>query len=175
MYRLSVLVSTLAILGLAVLRGAGAQESSPAATSPALPALLAEWEAAMATHDPDRILALYADDAVWEEVPLNLVAHGQEEIRAHLGRVFAATPDITYDVTVGFAAGNRATAEWSITGTLTGTFPGLPPGNGQPFSLRGVSIFELKDGQIARYTEYWDGYAFLVQLGALPPPATPAS
>ena len=174
MPRLSVLATVLAVLGLAFPPGAWAQEASPAAT-PEPPSLLVEWEAAMATHDPDRILALYAADAVWEEVPLNLVARGTDEIRAHLERLFAATPDIAYDVTDGFAATDRAVAEWSITGTLTGDFPGLPPGTGQPFSVRGVSIFEVADGSITRYVEYWDAYAFLVQLGALPPPATPAA
>ena len=29
----------------------------------------------------------------------------------------------------------------------------------------------MEDGKIERYTEYWDAYAFLVQLGALPAPA----
>jgi steroid delta-isomerase-like uncharacterized protein len=173
MYRLFVLVSLLAVLGLAVPSGVGAQDANPAATPSALPPLLAEWEAAMATHDADQILALYADDAVWEEVPLNLAARGHAEIRAHLERLFAATPDIAYDVTGGFAAGDRAATEWAITGTLTGDFPGLPPGTGQPFALRGVSLFDVADGRIVRYTEYWDAYAFLVQLGALPAPATP--
>src|SRR5688572_32188895 len=115
MRRLSLLASILvaAILIAAVARATAAQEG--ATTAPAdLPSVLAEWEAAMATHDPDRILALYAADAIWEEVPLNLVARGAAEIRAHLERLFAATPDIAYDVTGGFVAGDRATAEWSI-------------------------------------------------------------
>lgn len=175
MQRLAVLVSVFAVLSLAVLPEAGAQEASPAAPPPDLPPLLVEWEAAMATHDPDLILALYADDAVWEEVPLNLVASGTEEIRAHLERLFAATPDIAYDVTGGFATADRAVAELTITGTLTGDFPGLPPGAGQPYSVRGASIYEFADGQITRYVEYWDAYTFLVQLGALPPPGTPAA
>ena len=162
----------LAALALATgVRQAAAQEATP----PALPALLVAWEAAMATHDPDRILTLYTGDAVWEEVPLNLVARGPAEIRAHLGRLFAATPDIAYDVTGGFAAGDRVAAEWIITGTLTGDFPGLPPGTGQPFTVRGVSLYEVTNGTIARYTEYWDAYTFLVQLGALPAPGTPAA
>ena len=143
-------------------------------TPSALPSVLAEWEAAMATHDPDHILALYTADAVWEEVPLGLVATGQPEIRAHLEHLFAATPDITYDVTGGFATANEAVAEWTISGTLTGDFPGLPPGVGQPYTVRGASVFQVEDGEIARYTEYWDAYGFLIQLGALPPPATPA-
>jgi steroid delta-isomerase-like uncharacterized protein len=156
-------------------RRVAAQEAGPAATPPGLPPLLAEWEAAMATHDPDRILALYAADAVWEEVALNLVARGHEEIRAHLERLFVATPDIAFDLAGGFAAGDRVAAEWTVTGTSTGDFPGLPPATGQRFSFRGASIFELADGQIARYTEYWDAYAFLVQLGALPAPEAEAS
>jgi hypothetical protein len=30
----------------------------------------------------------------------------------------------------------------------------------------------LADGKIRHYTEYWDAYQFLVQLGALPAPGT---
>jgi steroid delta-isomerase-like uncharacterized protein len=164
--------SGLAALALATGSGrAAGQEATP----PALPALLGEWEAAMATHDPDQILTLFTDDALWEEVALNVAASGPEAIRAHLEGVFAATPDISYDVTGGFAAGDRMAAEWIISGTLTGDFPGLPPGTGQPFTVRGVSIFDLRDGRIARYTEYWDAFTFLVQLGALPAPGASAA
>ena len=175
MRRLFVLVSILAVVGFAVLPRAGAQEADPAATPPTLPPLLAEWEAAMATHDLDQILALFTADAVWQEVPLNVDAHGQDAIRAHLQGVFTATADITYDVAGGFATGDRMAAEWTVSGTVTGDFPGLPPGQGQRFSVRGTSIFEVADGKIVRYTEYWDAYTFLVQLGALPAPGTPAA
>jgi steroid delta-isomerase-like uncharacterized protein len=154
--------------------GALAQEATPVPGTPAaLPPLLAAWEAAMATHDPDQILALYTADALWEEVALNVSARGGDEIRAHLERVFAATPDITYDLTIGFVAGDRAAAESIISGSVTGNFPGLPPATGQQFSVRAALLFEFADGKIARYTEYWDAYAFLVQLGALPAPGTP--
>jgi hypothetical protein len=53
-------------------------------------------------------------------------------------------------------------------------FPGLPPATGQHFSFRGASVFELADGKIRRYTQYWDAFGFLVQLGALPAPGTVA-
>jgi steroid delta-isomerase-like uncharacterized protein len=171
---LSVLISVLTVLSLAVPSRVGAQD---AAAPPDLPPFLSTWESAMASHDPDRILALHATDAVWEEVPLNLVARGHEEIHAHLERLFSATPDITYDVTAGFATGDQAVADWTVTGTLTGDFPGLPPGTGQTFVVRGVSVCEFADWKIIRYVEYWDAYTFLVQLGALPVPgieATPA-
>src|SRR5262245_51503666 len=106
---------------------AAAQEASPTATAAALPPLVAEWQAAVASHNLDRILALFTPDGIWEEVPLNVFAQGQDAIRAHLQGVFAATADIAYAVASGFATGDRMAAEWTVSGTVTGDFPGLPP------------------------------------------------
>ena len=75
-------------------------------------------------------------------------------------------------MTSGFVAGDRAVVEWVVSGTYSADFPGLPPAAGQRFSFQGASVFELADGKIRRYTEYWDAYVFLVQLGALPAPGT---
>jgi len=176
-------VAVVSVLALATMLVAGtssvaAQEASPAASPAALPPPLGEWAAAYGSGDADRLLALYTDDALWEEVAIGLAAHGQDEIRAHLDRLYTAVPDFTVDVTNGFVSGDQAVVEWVISGTYTSDFPGLPPAAGQHFSLRGDSVFELTDGKIRRYTEYWDAYGFLVQLGALPapgsaPPATP--
>src|SRR5829696_3681088 len=149
-----------------------AQEASPGASPAALPSPLAEWAAAYSSADADRLLALYTDDALWEEVAIGLAASGHDEIRAHLDRLFTAVPDITFDVSSGFVAGDRALVEWTVSGIYSTDFPGLPPAAGQPFSFRGASVFELADGKIRHYTEYWDAYAFLVQLGALPAPGT---
>jgi steroid delta-isomerase-like uncharacterized protein len=152
-----------------------AQEASPAASPSALPSpLLTEWLAAFNAGDPDRLLALYTDDALWEEVAIGLEAQGQEQIRAHLERLFTAAPDITYEPMDAFVAGDHAVVEWVVTGTYQADFPGLPPAAGQPFTFRGASVFELADGEIRRYTEYWDAYTFLAQLGALPAPAAAA-
>jgi steroid delta-isomerase-like uncharacterized protein len=139
-----------------------------------LPPLLEEWLAAFNAGDPDRLLALYAEDALWEELAIGLAARGPEQIRAHLDALFTAAPDIAYEVTDVLVTDDRAVLEWVVTGTYAADFPGLPPGAGQPFTFRGVSVFELADGQIHRYTEYWDAVTFLVQLGALPAPGTGA-
>ncbi len=155
-----------------------AQEASPGASPATLPAPLAEWAAAYSSGDADRLLALYTDDALWEEVAIGLAAHGQDEIRAHLDRLYTAVPDFTVEATNGFVAGDQAVVEWVISGTYSADFPGMPTAAGQPFSLRGASVFDLVDEKIRRYTEYWDAYRFLVQLGALPAPkaaGTPAA
>jgi steroid delta-isomerase-like uncharacterized protein len=148
-----------------------AQVASPA-TSPAdLPPLLGEWAAAVNSGDVDRVVALFTEDGLWEEVAIGLAARGPHEIGAHLDRLFTAVPDITFDVSSGFMAGDRAVVEWTVSGTYSSDFSGLPPATGQRFAFRGASVFELADGKIQRYTEYWDAYGFLVQLGALPAPA----
>ena len=162
------------VLALVLTAGAplatAAQEASPAAPA-ALPPLLEAWLAAFNAGDPDQLLALYTEDALWEEPAIGLAARGPDEIRAHLERLFTAAPDIGYAVTSSVVAGDGAVVEWVVTGTYRADFPGLPPAAGQPFSFRGASVFEMTDGKIQRYTEYWDAYTFLVQLGALPAPA----
>jgi len=180
MRRLSNLVSILAV---ASALGAGAavtaaQEATPAATPPALPPPLAAWAAAFAAFDVEAILAAYTADAVFEEVPLNIVAHGQDELRAYLEAVKAAFPDVSLVVSSGFVAGDRAAAEFTVTGTYRGQFPGFPPGAGQPIAIRGASVLELEGDKIRADREYWDASALLVAIGVLVPagaPGTPAA
>lgn len=157
--------------------GIAAQEATPAA----LPPLFEEWLAVWG-RDPDRADALYADEAVLEDVTAGAIFSGRDEVKAHVEDEFAALPDHTYELLSAFVAGDRAAAEFRWTATYTGTYPGLPPGTGQALSLRGAVFIELMDGRISREAHYYDAYALLVQLGLLPAPgaedapeATPAS
>jgi steroid delta-isomerase-like uncharacterized protein len=169
---IAVMVVLVLTAGLSVNPAIAAQEASPVASPVSLPPLLAQWLAAFNAGDSEQLLTLYSDDARWEEVAIGLDAQGPDQIRSHLGRLFTAAPDIAYAPTGGFVAGDHAVLEWVVTGTYTADFPGLPPAAGQPFTFRGVSVFDLADGKIRHYTEYWDAYTFLVQLGALPAPGT---
>jgi steroid delta-isomerase-like uncharacterized protein len=176
MRRLTIVPPLLALTVALILVGAiapplAAQEASPAASPAALPPLLEAWLAAFNAGDTERLLTLFTEDGLWEELAIGLDVRGQDAIRAHLERLFTAAPDIAYEVTSSVVAGDRAVVEWVATCTYRADFPGLPPAADQPFSFRGASVFEMTDGKIRRYTEYWDAYAFLVQLGALPAPA----
>jgi steroid delta-isomerase-like uncharacterized protein len=154
---------------------AAAQDTTPMA---GVPPVLQEWAAAWSEHDDGtRLAALYADDATHEEVPSGTIFSGPEEIAGYAQSHFAAFPDVALELTSAFESGDWAAAEWVYGGTNTGELPGLPPGTGQPFSVRGTAIFELQDGQIRRSASYFDFYTLLVQLGVLPAPgaeATPA-
>lgn len=95
MRRVIAVVSILAVAAaLAASTAIAVQEASPAASPVDLPPLLVEWLAAFNAGDVDRLLALYADDALWEEPAIGLSASGQDRIRAHLDNLFVAAPDI---------------------------------------------------------------------------------
>lgn len=153
---------------------AAAQVSTPMAG--AIPPLLQEWAAAWSEHDDGtRLAVLYTDDATHEEVPSGTVFSGPEAIGGYAQSHFAAFPDVMLELRSAFVGGDWAAAEFVYAGAYEGSLPGLPPGTGQPFSVRGTAVFELQDEQIRRSASYFDFYGLLVQLGALPAPGSAAT
>lgn len=135
--------------------------------------LLDEWAIAWSSNvndDPERVLALFADDGVYEDVTLGLVARGTEELRRYVSGAFAIIPDFTFGVTRRFAASHWAAIEWVMSGTHLGDWPGMLA-TGKRFSgVRGASILELEAGKIRRQSDYWDAATFMHQVGLLPSP-----
>ena len=152
------------------------------ATGPAeaLPEIAVAFSEAWSSGDPEQLVAIYAEDALFEEVVLDgAVTHSRDELRAYAGALYAAFSDFTATPVSGFVSGNRAVVEWVLTGAYTGQFGPLPPGTGQQVELRVATVLELDDdGLIRRDSEYWDSVTVLTQLGAMPEAeaaATPAS
>ncbi len=58
-----------------------------------------------------------------------------------------------------------AAAEWTFGYTVT---EAVPRSAGRTVRFRGMSLFELEGGRIARYREYFDTGAALLQLGFKP-------
>jgi steroid delta-isomerase-like uncharacterized protein len=132
--------------------------------------LLDEWAMAWSSNennDPERVLALFADDGVFEDVTFGVVTRGKEELRRFVIGAFAAVPDFTYGVTHRFATSHWAAIEWVMSGTQTGDFPGIPATGKRFASVRGASILELEAGKIRRESDYWDAATFMQQVGLL--------
>ncbi len=165
MARLSILIATLVLVVSTPF--ATAQEATPAA----LPLFFKELVAAWNAHDAQRVVAIYATDAVVEEAVLGSpVRRGSDEITAWVEANFAALPDLRIEPRAGYVTDDRAVLEWVYTGTYTGQFPGLPPGTGQAVSFPGVSVYHLQDGQIVHDTLYYDSALLLSQLGLMAAP-----
>jgi steroid delta-isomerase-like uncharacterized protein len=130
--------------------------------------VLDDWATAWSSHDSAKVLALFTDDCVFEDVTFGVVTRGKEELRAFAEGAFAAVPDFKFVLTSRFVAGNRAGMEWVMSGTHKGDFPGLPA-TGKGFSsVRGATIIELQGGKIRRNSDYWDSATFMRQVGLLP-------
>ncbi len=68
--------------------------------------------------------------------------------------VVMATPD-----------GARAAAEFVVDGIYLETDEGLPPARGQTYSLPGGAFFEVRDGLLARVTNWYSLAEWLRQVG----------
>lgn len=130
--------------------------------------VLDEWAAAWKSHDIDRLLRLFTEDCVYEDVALGAVSRGHQELRDFAAQTFAILPDFNLQVTSQFICGSRGAIEWVMSGTQAFAVPGFPA-QGESFSgLRAATIVEFRDGRISRNTDYWDGAAVLRQTGVLP-------
>ena len=129
--------------------------------------LLNDWAAAWSSHDIDKLLALFTDDCVYEDVTFGVVTRGKTELRGFAHGALAAVPDFKMELSSRAAADSHGAMEWVMSGTHKGDFPGLPA-TGKRFSVRGASIVELQAGKIRRVSDYWDAVGFMRQVGLLP-------
>ena len=129
--------------------------------------ILDDWRAAWTSNEPEKVLALFADQCVFEDVTFGLVARGKGEIRSFATRAFVAVPDFQYGVTSRFADRQWAVIEWVMSGTHEGDLPGIPATGKRFSSVRGTTILELEDGKIRRESDYWDAATLMKQVGLL--------
>jgi steroid delta-isomerase-like uncharacterized protein len=114
--------------------------------------LLESYYAAWCSHDADRIIAVFTDDCVYEDIPHNAVSKGKEEFRKKfLDSTFAEIPDFKVELEFFFVAGDWICHEWIMTGTPKGEQPDSPA-TGESFSIRGASIAQIKNGKVASLT-----------------------
>jgi steroid delta-isomerase-like uncharacterized protein len=101
------------------------------------------------------------------------INQGQTEVGKHAFRAFLQRMDRSYaeqveDLTIMIDyTGTRGAAEFYIRGKYLVTDEGLPPATGQTYHLRVGAFFELRDGKVARVTNYYNLQEWLKQVGAV--------
>lgn len=128
--------------------------------------LIETYYAAFNRGDWETMLACLADDVVHD---LNQGAreHGREAFRVFLARMDRNYSEQLRDVVVmATPDGTRAGAEYVVHGTYKATDQGLPPASGQVYVLPGGAFFDIRDGRIARVTNYYNLQDWLRQVGA---------
>jgi steroid delta-isomerase-like uncharacterized protein len=76
-------------------------------------------------------------------------ARGREEFKAVLGRLRRAFPDLQYRISDVVSSGDRMALRWEARGTHQGEYLGVQ-GTGRSVTYGGITLYELRDGRIAR-------------------------
>jgi steroid delta-isomerase-like uncharacterized protein len=119
----------------------------------------AAWNA----HDPDKVASLYTDNVTYEDVTFRLIAQGHDEMRKMAANFFASVPDLKLEVVSNTSMGDRGSVEWTFSGTDVGLYK-----TGKKFSVRGVSVYELRGTKFSGNRDYYDSASIMRQVGVLP-------
>lgn len=119
--------------------------------------------AAWNSHDPDKVVAAYTEDIVYEDVPHGILCHGRAELRETAADFFASDGDVKFEVVNSRVHRGHGVLEWVWRGVDKGEFK-----TGKPFTIRGLSILEVRDGKISSNRDYYDVATKMRDVGALP-------
>lgn len=128
--------------------------------------LIHRYYAAFNARDWDTFFSLLSEDVIHD---LNQGARetGKPAFRAFIDRMNASYSEQIVDIVISVHAdGARAAAEYVVLGTYLKTDEGLPEATGQTYRLPGGAFFDIRDGKVARVTNYYNLQDWLRQVGA---------
>jgi ketosteroid isomerase-like protein len=124
----------------------GDSPMSEPVTTTTLKSLLAAFNA----HDLDAIMGYFAEDCVLlmprGPEPEGRRFIGKNAVREGLASRFAGLPDVHYGNDEHWVAGNLGVSTWLLTGTTNA---------GEQIRVRGVDLFEFRDGKVTKKDSYW--------------------
>jgi len=126
--------------------------------------LIQNYYAAFNTGDMDTFLGLLTDDVV-HDINQGAREVGKEAFRAFMGRMNRNYKEQLVDMVImATADGTRAAAEFVVLGEYLVTDEGLPEAKGQKYRLPAGAFFEIKDGKVARITNYYNLEDWIAQV-----------
>ena len=123
--------------------------------------LIADFAKAFNARDVHGLLACFTERASYTD---NFYGEhrGRDGLRAMFERMFREGRDYVWLMEMIVETPASAAAEWTFSYAVTDA---VPRSAGRKVRFRGMSIFELEAGRIARYRECFDTGVALVQLG----------
>lgn len=119
-------------------------------------ALIENYYAAFNAGDMETFLNLLTDDVIHDinQGPREI---GKDAFRAFMDRMNRHYKEQLVDMTIMTNEdGTRAAAEFVVLGEYRVTDEGLPPAKGQKYRLPAGAFFEIRDGKVARITNYYN-------------------
>jgi ketosteroid isomerase-like protein len=112
--------------------------------------VLDRFNEAFNRHDADALAAVLTDDTVFEDTspaPDGQRIEGKAAVVAFWRTWFARNPDSVFEAEDVIVGGDRAVVLWVYRKVR----------NGQPWHLRGVDVFTVRDGKVAAKLAYVKG------------------
>ncbi len=119
-------------------------------------ALIKDYYAAFNAGDMDKFLSLLTDDVIHD------TNQGSRDIGKQHFKEFMDRMNRNYKeqlvemVVMANEAGDRAAAEFVVLGEYLQTDEGLPEAKGQKYRLPAGAFFDVRDGKVARVTNYYN-------------------
>ena len=110
---------------------------------------------------------LYASNVVDHDPMPGLQATGRELQRQTLEILHSAFPDFSSRIDLLVVEGDTVAAQMTVSGTHRGQFMNMPP-TGKMATWKLMTMYRLKNGQIAELWHVVDALGLLAQLGLLP-------
>jgi glyoxylase-like metal-dependent hydrolase (beta-lactamase superfamily II)/predicted ester cyclase len=125
-------------------------------------------------HDVDRAVAMWTPGGR-EHVRGQVDATAPAGLRAFIGGMVAAMPDLRMEVVRTTTEADRCAVQWRMTGTFAGPEPfnGIEP-TGARIELEGCDVLVVADGLIQSNDAFTDSLTFARQIGMMPPQASRA-
>jgi len=123
-------------------------QQNPAATTTR--SVIDRFNEAFNRHDADAVAALLTDDTVFEDTspaPDGRRLTGKTAVAAFWRDWFVRNGDAVFEAEDVIVTGDRAVVRWIYRKTR----------NGEPWHIRGVDVFTVRDGKVAAKLAYVKG------------------
>jgi steroid delta-isomerase-like uncharacterized protein len=128
-------------------------------------ALIENYYAAFNAGDMDTFLNLLTDD-VAHDINQGAREVGKAAFREFMNRMNRNYREQLVDMVIMTSDdGTRAAAEFVVLGEYLVTDEGLPPATGQKYRLPAGAFFDIRDGKVARITNYYNLQDWIAQVG----------
>jgi glyoxylase-like metal-dependent hydrolase (beta-lactamase superfamily II)/predicted ester cyclase len=130
--------------------------------------LARRYFAAIDAHALEEAVSMWADGGR-EHVRGQVDVHAPEGVRAFIGELLGAIPDLKVEILSTTSEGERCALQWRFTGTFAGPgqLSGVAP-TGSPIALEGIDLLHVQDGLIHSNDAFSDTATFARQIGMLP-------
>lgn len=109
--------------------------------------VLGRAEIALVSMDAEALVALYADDFLFEDTSSGKTITDRTQLREYFDRLFAL-PEVRFSDAKFFKCANLGAGEW--------TWSGKSLQSGKDYSIRGASLFILGEGKIKKETVFYN-------------------